>query len=111
MSQAEIIIRFIALAVLGTYLVRKHQERHPVRREEPSQQTGHGLDTAFLQTRLQSVRGDFFAERRRASSQAGFRKSLVERARHRLSKARFFQAPDAAHLPLAHEDKPLPRPA
>src|SRR5260221_1263547 len=63
MSLTEVILRFAVVAVLGVYLVFKHRQRLRGRlkdfgpeRLESEGWTGHALDVAQLQPRLQRVR-------------------------------------------------------
>jgi hypothetical protein len=62
MSTIEIILRLGLVALLGCYLFDRHRRRAPaapLKPEDPSWWTGHGIDTGSIRPDLESARAGY----------------------------------------------------
>jgi hypothetical protein len=98
MDTSEIILRLVALIILGAYLLFKHRQRI---RNWPVKIYSHlpGRETlaATLQPRLQKIRNDYSAELHSSPHSASLRASLVARAAQTLSRLEYFRDKDMEH--------------
>lgn len=92
MTAIEVVIRFVIVAGLGSYLYVKHRQRlrsEPPRYDE-ADWTGRAIDTVALKPTVERVRRDYLASRLPACA-LGFRGTLIKLAKRALSRLAYFQ--------------------
>jgi hypothetical protein len=94
MTLGEIILHAAGVGLLCAYLVARHRRRMlhtPLPPEDSSTWHGHGLDTATIQPRWQSVRRDPFTALRKPPSRAAAARQRVAWVRQMISRLPYFQ--------------------
>jgi|SRR5881392_1816547 hypothetical protein len=92
MSDAETLVGFVVVALLGSFLYFKHRQRTyraPESRNGP-EWTGHPIDATELKQTLAKVRRDYLAARGTTSGIC-FHKSLLAFARRTVTSLAYFQ--------------------